>query len=114
MSKYTFIMTEDGSKIAVDMQNIKEVEDVFQSKVLPVSSPVDNTPRWESFVESVETIANSVQKAIEKIRPDKTTVEIGLDFAMSTNGLVAAIVKGSTNASIKLILEWENVKNESE
>lgn len=102
MAKDMFIEMEDGTKVMV---NISENEPGTRG-VQEVSGSRSSL-KFETFLKSLGGITKGVHNAIKEVQPDKTTVELGLGFAMSTDGLVAKIVDGSTNGSIKVVLEWE-------
>ena len=63
--------------------------------------------KLEGFTKAVEGIVGSITETLKKVKPDKATVELGLNLAVEAGQLTALIAKGEGNASVKLILEWE-------
>jgi hypothetical protein len=61
----------------------------------------------QSVMETIEDVANQFAVSLERIRPNKASVELGVDFGVEAGQLTALIVKGSGNASLKVTLEWE-------
>jgi hypothetical protein len=64
----------------------------------------------QSVMETIEDVANQFAATLERIRPDKASVELGVDFGVESGKLTALIVKGSANASLTITLEWERAK----
>jgi hypothetical protein len=61
---------------------------------------------FDGLTDSIEAIADKMAAALENARPDKATVEFGLDVGVESSGLVALIAKGGGNATLKVSLEW--------
>jgi hypothetical protein len=62
--------------------------------------------RFEDIAKVVEGVAASLTTAIERMAPEKTSVEFGLEISAESGGLTALIVKGSGTANLKVTLEW--------
>lgn len=62
---------------------------------------------FDGFVKSIEGVAQSVAKGVEKVQPDKAILEFGLDFGIEQGGLVGFLVKGKGTAALTVTLEWE-------
>jgi hypothetical protein len=41
------------------------------------------------------------------VRPDRGTVEFGIDVGVESGALTALVVKGTGTATLKVTLEWE-------
>jgi hypothetical protein len=61
---------------------------------------------FEEITEVVEGISTAVVGAMQRIRPRKASVEFGLQVAVESGKLTALLVKGSTQATLKVTLEW--------
>jgi len=66
---------------------------------------LDTIP-FDQVVETLGQIANGIGVAIEKARPSKAAVEIGVEFGLEAGQLVALIARGSGKANLKVTLEW--------
>jgi hypothetical protein len=62
--------------------------------------------KFDGVIKAVESIASSMNKALSNVRPDKATVEFGVDASVESGGLTALIVKGTGSATLKITLEW--------
>ena len=58
------------------------------------------------LTEAVRGLVANVQKGLDGVRPDGLTVEFGLDLGLAETGIVAALVGGQANASIKVTASW--------
>ncbi len=63
---------------------------------------------FDQVVETLGQIANGIGGAIEKAKPRKAAVEIGVEFGLEAGKLVTLIARGTGKASLKVTLEWEN------
>jgi hypothetical protein len=66
------------------------------------------TLSFQGFVDSLEAITRSVTAALRSAKPDRATVEFGLDVGVESGGLTALLVKGTGTATLKITLEWES------
>lgn len=62
---------------------------------------------------AIEGIASSLTEALQKVKPNKATVEFGLEMALSSGQLTAVIVQGSGTANLKITLEWSQPSSSS-
>jgi Trypsin-co-occurring domain 1 len=62
---------------------------------------------FNGLAESIEAIAERMTAALDKVRPDRASVEFGVDVGVEAGALTALIVKGTGTATIKVTLEWE-------
>jgi hypothetical protein len=54
----------------------------------------------------LEGISHSIRSGLEKVRPTKTTVELGIDLALKNGKLTGLLVDGEAKASLRVTLEW--------
>jgi hypothetical protein len=55
-------------------------------------------------------IAANIGEALEKAKPSKATIELGVEFGVEGGKLVALIARGSAKANLKIALEWAGAK----
>lgn len=55
---------------------------------------------------AVEGLGQVVQEALISVKPDKASVEFGLDVGLESGKLTALWVKGTGKANLKITLEW--------
>jgi NTP-dependent ternary system trypsin peptidase co-occuring protein len=55
---------------------------------------------------TLEGIAQAVRSGLEKAKPDKTTVELGIQLTVKSGKLTSLLVEGQADASLKVTLEW--------
>jgi len=63
-------------------------------------------PSFEGVQTAIESVARAVTGALDKSRPNRATVEFGVEIALEAGHLTALLVKGTGTASIKITLEW--------
>lgn len=63
-------------------------------------------PSFDDVANSIEGIARSLGRAIQRANPKKATVEFGVDFSIESGHLTPFIVKGTESANLKITLEW--------
>lgn len=68
---------------------------------------VGHLPDFNQISSTIETIAKAVVTMLQKIGPHKGSVEFGLQIAVEAGNVTALLVKGSSEASLKITLEWE-------
>ena len=61
---------------------------------------------FDGVTNSIEAIADRVTAALESARPEKATVEFGIDVGVETGGLTGLLAKGTGSATLKITLEW--------
>jgi hypothetical protein len=54
----------------------------------------------------LEGISQSIRSGLDKVRPSKTTVELGIELAVKNGRLTGMLVEGEASASLKVTLEW--------
>lgn len=59
--------------------------------------------------EILSGIASSIGDTLEKSKPKKAAVELGLEFGVENGKLIALIAQGTGKANLKIRLEWENI-----
>lgn len=72
---------------------------------------LDSIP-FEKVTEIIGSIARSVSSTLEKTKPSKASVELGIEFGLKNGQLVALIARGSGKANLKIAMEWERSTTE--
>jgi hypothetical protein len=62
--------------------------------------------RFEDVSGTLEGIGEMVRSGLEKVKPSKTTVELGIQLAVKNGKLTGLIVEGKVEASLKVTFEW--------
>jgi hypothetical protein len=60
----------------------------------------------DGVAHAIESIANTLGGAIENAKPDKASVEFGLEIAVKGGKLVSLITEASGTATLNVTLEW--------
>jgi len=89
------VLLPNGKEIRVEA-TLLPGEDEVSFKALPVAEIFD----------AVEGIAQAVVTTLQKVKPRKATVELGLEVGLESGHLTALLVKGTGTANLKLTLEW--------
>lgn len=55
---------------------------------------------------TLEGVAQAIREGLAKARPDRTTVELGIELAVKNGKLTGMLVEGEANASLRVTLEW--------
>lgn len=67
---------------------------------------LDSIP-FEQVTEILGKIAQGLGNTLEKARPTKASVELGVEFGLKNGQFIALIARGSGKANLKISLEWE-------
>jgi Trypsin-co-occurring domain 1 len=89
------VLLPNGKEIRVEATLLPGEEEV-SFKALPVAEIFD----------AVEGIGQAVVTTLQKVKPRKATVELGLEVGLESGHLTALLVKGTGTANLKLTLEW--------
>ena len=91
--------------VPVLLPNEKEIH--VEATLLPGEEEVSYKPfPAEQIFDAVEGIAQAVVTTLQKVKPRKASVELGLDVGLEAGHLTALLVKGTGTANLKLTLEW--------
>ena len=67
---------------------------------------LDSIP-FEKVTEILGEIAQSIGNTLERAKPSKASVELGVEFGLENGQFVALIARGSGKANLKISLEWK-------
>ena len=65
-----------------------------------------STLSFQGVTDTIEAVTQALATSINKVKPDKATLEIGFDIAVESGKLTTLIVDGSSKANLKLTLQW--------
>jgi hypothetical protein len=88
-------------------------------EVTPISGdegPVSFSPAMPSFqplIDAIEGIAMAVHASLRAVKPQKASVELGLELGLEAGKLTALLVQGSGKANLKVTLSWEEKGTEA-
>lgn len=67
---------------------------------------LDSIP-FEQVIEIMGEIAQGIGNTLEKAKPTKASIELGVEFGLENGQLVGLIARGTGKANLKISLEWE-------
>ena len=65
-----------------------------------------STLSFEGVTDTIEAVTQALATSINKVKPDKATLEIGFDITVESGKLTTLIVDGLSKANLKLTLQW--------
>ncbi|MFC9593574.1 CU044_2847 family protein [Streptomyces sp. NPDC056944] len=66
----------------------------------------DRLPDLSGVTEALSSFAGRIGEALQQAAPDRATVEFGCQLGLDAGRLTALVVQGTTNASLRVTLEW--------
>jgi len=91
----------DGTVIQVSATPIGGDEDV---------ADVKGVLSFDEITKTIESVAQELGSCIDRVKPDRASVEFGVEIAVESGGLTALIVKGTGKGNLKITLEWERAR----
>lgn len=55
---------------------------------------------------TLEGVAQAIRDAVERVKPDKVSVELGIELVVKSGKLTGLIVEGEGTGSLTVTLEW--------
>jgi hypothetical protein len=93
--EYVPVTMPDGGKLRVEATILGGEEDV----AFKIFS-------FQDVTETITSIASTITRAIQEVKPKKAAVEFGLEIAVAEGKLTGLLAKGSGKANLKISLEW--------
>jgi hypothetical protein len=88
---------EDGMVISVEATHLGGEEDVANTfKSFP----------FDEVTHALESITGSLVSTLQRVKPQRARLELGVAFGVESGMLTAVLVKGSADANLKITLEW--------
>jgi hypothetical protein len=87
----------------------------IEATVLTPAGPVDEEerriasvgiPSFAGVLDVVESMAGAIWTVLEKVGPQKASVEFGVEVGLENGQVTGLFVKGSGKANLKITLEW--------
>ncbi len=76
---------------------------------------VGNIPiPFKEVADVIESISTSIVNALKKAKPSKATVEFGLEIGLESGHLTTLLVKGTSTATLKIVLEWSEIEKDKD
>jgi hypothetical protein len=63
---------------------------------------------FDGVADALQEVSKIIAITISSVKPEKASVEFGLEIAVESGKLTAMLVKGSGTASLKVKLEWQS------
>jgi hypothetical protein len=60
----------------------------------------------EQVSKTLEGVAQAIRSGLQKVKPSKTTVQLGIQLVVKNGKLTALLVEGQVHASLQVTLEW--------
>lgn len=86
-----------------------EVEPIGEIALRQNVSAIEGIPEplsIDSVREAIQGLSHVVHEALVAVKPDKATVEFGLEVGLESGKLTALWVKGTGKANLKITLTW--------
>jgi NTP-dependent ternary system trypsin peptidase co-occuring protein len=64
-------------------------------------------PDFQPLIDAIEGIATAVNAALQRVKPQQASVELGLEVGVEAGKLTALLVQGSGKANLKVTLSWQ-------
>lgn len=105
-------MTERTGIIKTELANGASLH--IQATILDGEEEVSfELPSFKGVTDVLEGIAESVVTTLKKVKPQKASIEFGLEVALESGQLTALLVKGTGTSNLKVTLEWGEISGES-
>lgn len=108
--KYKMIKWEEDMDKNKVIDVLLDDDQVIQMQVVALGGTHDvgfGMPDFNDILNTIEMIANKIDKAIEKITPSEIEVSFGIAAATKCGKLTSIIVDGETKANLDVKLTWK-------
>jgi hypothetical protein len=86
----------NGVTVRIEARSVGEVQKV--GALLPV--------QFAEITGAIEGISQALIETLDRVRPQKVSVEFGLELGFEAGKLTALLVKGTATANLSIKLEW--------
>ncbi|MEK6257599.1 MAG: CU044_2847 family protein [Planctomycetota bacterium] len=93
------VRLDDGRVILASVEMLGGEENVAAS-----------TLSFDGAVSAIEGIAKQLSRVFDSVKPQKATVEFGVSLSVESGKLTALLVGAKGDASLKIALQWGEVK----
>ena len=101
-SEIVSIQLDNGTIVKVRAPVVGGYEDVVS---------LDALLPFENVTNTIEAIAGAMTKTLDKIKPDKASVEFGIEVGIDSGTLTTLLAKATGSGNLKITLEWEKAKS---
>lgn len=63
--------------------------------------------QFQPVADAIEGMVQMIAAPIQKVKPKKASVKLGMELAIESGQLTAVIVRGSGKGNLEILLEWE-------
>ena len=71
---------------------------------------VSNTTwNFSDISDEISGITEDLHAILSKVKPNKASIEFGIDLSIESGKLASVLVKGKGKANVKVTLEWSNL-----
>jgi Trypsin-co-occurring domain 1 len=63
---------------------------------------------FDPVTDAIEAISTKIAATVQKIKPDKVTIEFGLEISVKSGELMTLLVNGEQKGNLKITMEWVN------
>lgn len=96
-TKIISVQLDDGTSVRISASALGGDEDVVDlERILP----------FKQVTDTIEGVAKAMLATLQKVKPDKASIEFGVEVAVDSGALTALIVKGTGTGNLKVTLEW--------
>jgi len=89
------VRLEDGTQIYVEVVQTGREDVSLGAKT------------FEPVAKTIEALAKAMIEPIKKAKPTRASLTFGLEIGIEQGSLMAALVRGTGNATLEITLEWE-------
>lgn len=61
---------------------------------------------FQEVTDAIEAITSAMVQTLERVKPDKASVEFGVEIGVQSGQLTTLIVQGTSKGNMKITLEW--------
>jgi hypothetical protein len=91
------LQLDEDTTIKVEATALGGSEDVLDlEKVVP----------FQQVVNTIEKIARAMDPVLDAVKPDRGSVEFGIEVGIESGGVTALLVKGTSTGNLRITLEW--------
>jgi Trypsin-co-occurring domain 1 len=63
---------------------------------------------FADVADAIEGMATALRSSLDKVRPQKVSVELGVELALKSGKLTALFVEGEGRGTLKITMEWDH------
>ena len=95
------VQLADGTTVKIEASVLGGYQDV---------AALDKIFSFEDVASTIGSVASSMMAALRKAKPDKASVEFGVELGVESGALTTFLLQGTGTGNLKITLEWEKEK----